>query len=205
MASQHVLKGCSIVCNSGWWSEYDTSLRQNLVVQKDDLAVFLSAFSNLSTELNIINPKSFRKLYAFVYPKCGLIDVLSAVIHDDCSEAALFFLNENSREKLARPNEEPGSDARHARHDFTELKRTNEHQAISDLQHIQASKVDVLRAYLEQRKPLEQLNELEEVLEKLHHALTSNFDLGDILLAVGDDRLRNSSLPHWTIHRKRFV
>jgi hypothetical protein len=68
--------------------------------------------------------------------------------------------------------------------------------------------VIVERGYVEgesgnalQRKPTDQLKSLENILDQLYKAIKENFDLAEVLLLVGDRRLRDHRRPHWEIAR----
>jgi hypothetical protein len=51
-----------------------------------------------------------------------------------------------------------------------------------------------LKAYLSSREPEARLDEIGHSLQKLHEALLKNFDIQDILLAVGDKRFQESDI-----------
>jgi len=54
--------------------------------------------------------------------------------------------------------------------------------------------VQILKDYLKKRDPKKHLSDIKEHLNKLHTILVQNFPLRDLMIKVGDRRLRDDGL-----------
>jgi hypothetical protein len=63
-------------------------------------------------------------------------------------------------------------------------------EAISDLREATEQDVLILRRYVAERDPEKQLEYLRKILDELYVNLVSRFDIKDVLLKVGDPRVK---------------
>lgn len=189
-------------------------LSTKLKAQSNNIRLVLSDFNRLSGVLDIVDPLSYRDLRAFIIPKSGLIDMLDMLINSN-GEAALFFLTGDSVNDLIQRGR--ALDAReqfegcglslgssNQNHSILTMLKSK-HHAIADIDYVEARRVDVLKTYLEERKPNDSLDALEAILNSLHASLRNNFDIGDILVSVADPRVLGEDLPHWKIAAKARI
>jgi len=68
------------------------------------------------------------------------------------------------------------------------LYQRDDSERIESYHKIPLAKIDVLRQYVIERKPRDQLRELRALLDDFHDSLASTFSIRDVLLEVGDPR-----------------
>ncbi|MGY5801842.1 hypothetical protein ACXHMN_10945 [Rhizobium sp. LEGMi12c] len=169
-----------------------TDIPEQMQNQLERLITFLNAYGRLNNHVAVLSPEVSKEIAKFVYPKLGIIDKLRRVLAGDVSEHALVDFTE---ERLV--TFEP---------DMRGISTIIAAPEIPDLSSIPAAKGVILKAWLEQGQPEQRLDTIRHHLEKLHALLIENFTTRELLLNVGDERLKDDSFPYHDLgHRSRHV
>jgi hypothetical protein len=139
------------------------NLIQVLEQQGMNLAAFSGPFVRLAGSIDVIHPDASRKMMRFLSIKTGAITFLTAILRNP-EKIPLFAV----KPEQAREGQKPKS--------------------VTLAERISAEDVKTLKRYLKQEDPRRGLAQLEGIARELHKALTDNFKIEDVLLAVGDTR-----------------
>jgi hypothetical protein len=164
-----------------------TGIPKQLQNQNERLVTFLTAYARLNSHVAVLSPEISREIEKFVYPKLGIIDTLRRVLADEVSERVLVEFTEERLQAF-----EP-----HLRR----ISTTEHAPEIPNLNSIPASKGAVLKTWLEQVQPEKRLDTIRNHLEKLHALLIENFTTRELLLNVGDERLKSGLVSHHALWR----
>jgi len=152
--------------------------------QANNLVRFRNSYEVLSRHLNIVDPDSTREVSLFIEGKANVLYVLTTEMKVQTTRGSNIFSQsfEDALLDVVRSGRRRASP--HGVPRFWELRRQSE-ESIS-ISNITDENLAFLKDYLRKRRPIEQLEVLRQILERLHESLVKNFEIKDILVKVGE-------------------
>jgi hypothetical protein len=188
--------------------------------QLRNLRTFAAAFTRIYGIMNIVDPRATREMHIFIGNKVNIIYEISGHLNGKYNNLAFSPTYEENLINVIKEAKTALQDE----HDNTNIFQRNEHmfrifdiekneklldgltkpesESLNDISYLSEEDVHLLSRYLETRKPRDQLEKLRDILDKFHENLLKNFELKDLLLKVGDDRLKQKSF-YWDSYRPR--
>lgn len=178
--------------------EYISNLPRLLWAQRANIIKFVCSLQRLRYELEIVASPSLRKLTPFLYGKTNYINSLLNTLGRNTDAAIVSF----DPSELVRKTKlaEPAADAWDPYWQPFQMRGAlwywpngPEKEHIENLNFISIEHLKYLKKYIKQRNPREQIEYLHKILDNIYESIKEHFDLKDILLNVGDWRIRSEN------------
>lgn len=159
--------------------------------QSINILKLVRSIKRLRHALELISPEVYVKLVPLLEGKgnaiSALIDALSAqkpyLISVDTHKLEMLLERVSNEVESSTPT--PFELDKYCE----ELHEMMTREEIDNISYIPASSHDMIKAYLEARRPSQVIDEIEAIAKQLHESIQDNFSVKDILLKVGDSRL----------------
>lgn len=181
--ARHISKG-----DDAYATTFNTFVGKRIVNQKENIIKFGESASRLSDELDLVSAEAHRELRRLLSGKFNALNNLLQLLN-----SGNFPVN---HENLLIP-----SDPHLHSQQLTELRRSISKIPLLPLEQSWDEKIyPIIQSYMASGEARTRLTEISKAAESLKNALEKHFSLKDVLIKVGDRRLKTSTGDYFWGH-----